>query len=124
AFNGSVIESTQVDRIFRLMRGQIVNLDVTHDRNKFSFVAFFVIEIDGNACHGHLPYGYVTGIDVFDVAATHGIVLDPHRTGQVRAVHAAVFRKHIAHAAGDLASNPNSAVAVLHAAIPDNDVFR
>ena len=61
--------------------------------------------------------------DVFDHAAAIGIGLDAQSALEMRAAHAAVADKDVAHAARNLAADADAAVAVLHGAIPSTIMF-
>src|SRR5262245_918798 len=61
--------------------------------------------------------------DILDHAAALGVRFEAQRAVEVRAVHIAVFDEDVAHAARNLAAHHDSAVAVLHHAISDDDIF-
>ena len=62
--------------------------------------------------------------EIFSIdAAAIGIGFDAQGAFQMRAAHAAVADKNIAHAARNFAADADAAVAVLHIAIVDDEIL-
>src|ERR1700683_3365074 len=91
---------------------------------KFPASPSSVEEVDGECRRRHLADVDVSRIDVLDEAAAHGVVLNAHSDIQGGAVHSAIFRENVAHAAGNFASDSHTTVAIFHPAIADDNVLR
>src|SRR5207248_1749020 len=71
----------------------------------------------------HLPHLHVAHVDMLDDAAAHRIVLEAQHTVQIRAVHAALLREHVADSTGAFAAEGHAAVPILHLTVLHHDVF-
>src|SRR5439155_18402762 len=100
-----------------------VNNDVADDRREWTFLAFFIIEIDGQHRVAHLTNLDVPKIEILEPAAAQRVVLETQRHPEIRTVHMTVFSEYVANPGRDLASYGDAAVAVLHLAAADDYVF-
>src|SRR5579883_2213170 len=98
-------------------------MNVPNDGLVRSLLALFVIEIDLDRVGRHFADGNALEPDIFERPAAHGVVLQAQGALQVRAAHLAVADKDIADATRDLAADRYAAVAVLHRAVADDQVF-
>src|SRR5580700_1914197 len=114
--NRGAAETAEIQSILRFSRFQIAYFEIAGNRNELSRFALLVEEVDGECGGGNLADVDVARKDVFDEAAAHGVVLNPHCDIQVRAIHLAIFRENIAHAAGYFAAYGYTAMAVFHPA--------
>src|SRR5262249_19552750 len=113
----------QIQSILRPVGRQVADVDIADHRSKLPGFSFFVEEIDREPGQGNFSDLDVPHVNVLQEAAAHGVVLDADRVIQVRTVHLAIFSVHVANAAGNLATDGNASVPVLHAATLDNDVL-
>src|SRR5687768_18599698 len=61
---------------------------------------------------------HVAHVDMLDHPAACGVVLEPQRRVEIRAVHLASLGVDVPHASGVLAAERHAAMPVLHAAVP------
>src|SRR5450756_985120 len=121
--NWSVLETAQRPRVGALLDVQVHYFDIAHHRSERPLGALLVIEIDVDGGCRHLAALHVAHVDVLDHAAADRVVLEAQHAVQVRAVHLAILREHVADVAGAFAAHGDTTVAVLHDAVLHDEVL-
>src|SRR3954447_19409577 len=115
--------AAQVERARTASRGEAGHVDVADDRPVRAASTLLVEVVDQHDTVGHARYLDISHIDLLDHTAAVGIGFDPYRDLEFRAFHQQVLGKDVVHTAGFLAADRESAVAVLHVAVADDDVL-
>src|SRR5450756_360052 len=121
--NWSVLETAQRPRVGALLDLQIHHFDIAHHRSERPLLAFLVVEFDVDGGCRHPAALHVAHVDMLDHAAAHGVVLEAQHAVQVRAVHLAILREHVADIARAFAAHGDATVAVLHDAVLHDEVL-
>src|SRR5205807_2915433 len=93
------LEALKIEHAGALAAAQIVDDDIANHGRERAFLAFLIIEIDGEHRVTHLANFDVPIIKILEPAAAQRVVLEAQRHPEIRTVEVAVLGKDVADAA-------------------------
>ena len=120
------VEGDDERAVLRLAAGDVLDIDVAHGRvvAAAADLVVLVVEVDLHHGLGALAHLDIAHVDIFDDTATAGVGFDAEHAVEVWRVHHAVVRVDVLAATRDFRADDDTAVAVLHLTVADDDVLR
>lgn len=118
------VYAVDLDAVTGLLASDVLHPDVVDVRNMstLGFLARFVIDIDTQDALATLAYTDVTHEDILGFATTTGVGLETEHTVEVGGIHVTIFGKDVLDTCGDLATDDNSAMSVLHGTTTNDNI--